>query len=183
MREINVTFVDLETTGLDAHRHELIEAAAIKTRVNKDNEIEVIDHYNCKVKPKRPVHPAIARLNGYNEWAWSQDGQKLELAVGKVFDLMEGSWHAGSNPRFDAGFLANAARKLHWNYPKLASHHLIDVTTLSFDLYLHEKINKLNQDNLATYYELGGCKHRAFDDALQCLKIFAKTQNLKIVGL
>jgi len=177
--ETPITFVDLETTGLDPQRHEIIEAAAIKTVVT-GGQIVILGSKEYRVDPILPVDPFVAKLNGYNPDQWT-DSVSLSIAMAGVFDLMRGSWHAGSNPRFDASFLEVAAEEYNWSYPRLAAYHLIDVSVLALPLLFSGEVEKLKQDSLAKHFGIGHCEHRAMADTKQCLQIFAKLNNLEIV--
>jgi DNA polymerase III alpha subunit (gram-positive type) len=178
--EIPITFVDTETTGLSWEENELIELAAIRTVVVDNKYIQKISTCSNKVLPKNPPSPRVARINHYDSTIWTKRAVPLCVALGNVFDLMEGSWHAGSNPIFDERFLKKAGKSLGWEYPKLISHHLLDVTTLSFKPYLEGKIKNLRQCVLAPYYNLGETQHSALQDVQQCIKLFAATLNLEI---
>lgn len=181
---IPVTFVDLETTGLDPELNEIIELAAIKTQVG-EGKIVIESMYEAKVWPEFPVDPFIAKLNGfdYEQWEHSDNLEDIPTAVGKIFELMRGSWHAGSNPKFDASFLEKAAKDIHWNYPKLASYHLLDVSTMAFPLLMEGKVERLRQEKIAESLGITGGGHRAMADTQQCMEIFAKLNALQIVNL
>jgi DNA polymerase III epsilon subunit-like protein len=119
-------------------------------------------------------------MNGFNQSDWDKSNVTIDAALGGIFNLMRGNWHAGSNPVFDERFLKKAANKLCWDYPKTASHHLIDVTMLPFNLLIDNKVESLRQEKLADYYQIKGGGHRALSDALQCCEIFARINNLKV---
>ena len=178
---INITFVDLETTGLKPDRHEIIEFAAIRTFVSEGN-IYVNSQVSFKVQPSYPIDPFVAKLNGYNFEEWERESVSLDVALGGIFDLMRDAWHAGSNPKFDEEFLKNAARDFNWEYPKISSYHLIDVSVLAFPLFLEGKVEKLKQEKLGEYLGIQGGGHRALTDAKQCMEIFAKLNSLNLVG-
>lgn len=178
-----ITFVDLETTGLNEHKHEIIEFAAIRTVVNYSSSVKkitVLNSFSSKHKPTLPVDPFVAKINHYTEEEW-KDSVSLEEGLEKTFDLMRDSWHAGSNPKFDADFLKVAADSFNWGYPRLASYHLLDVSNLALKLFLEGNVEKLKQETLSSYFKLGETKHRALDDTIQCMNIFAKLYDLKVV--
>jgi len=176
---INITFVDLETTGLKSDQHEIIELAAIRTVV-QDNTLTIQKQAHFKVQPTYPVDPFIANLNGYNSEQWKNYSVPLDGALGVIFELMRDAWHAGSNPKFDESFLKAAAQDFNWDYPKTSSYHLIDVSMCAFPLLLENKVEKINQETVAKYLGIEGGGHRALLDATQCMKIFAKLHSLEI---
>lgn len=180
MEIVNITFVDLETTGLNSEMHEITEFGAVKTRV-EERKLIIEEEIEFKVLPRYPINPFVAELNGYNQDDWDMESVDLPLALGETFRLMRNSWFAGSNPKFDDGFLRKAAAELHWDYPKLASYHLVDVSMLAFPLLLERKVEGLAQAKIAKYYNIEGGGHRALPDAIQCAKIFAKITNLEYV--
>lgn len=175
-----ISFVDLETTGLHAETHEIIEVGLVKAHIDGANLVltKIIDE---KVLPEMPVDPRVAKINGYNEEEWALYGDYIATVLPELFEEMEGTWHAGSNPRFDEAFLKNYANRFRWSYPKLSSYHLLDVTAQALPLLLQGKIEKLKQENVAEYYGISGGGHRAFSDALQCAEIFAVLNNLIVV--
>ena len=54
--------LDLETTGLDAQRDNIIEFGAVKFRGP-----EVIDTFECLVNPYQPLPPFVQRLTGITQ--------------------------------------------------------------------------------------------------------------------
>jgi len=174
-----ITFVDLETSGLDPELNEIIEMAAVRTEAG-DGKLTVLETGSFKVEPRFPVDPYVAGFNGYNPMTWDRESFPLAEALGKIFELMRDAWHAGSNPKFDEAFLRKAARDLHWDYTNRSrSYHLLDVTMLAFPLLLEGKVEKLKQETVAGYYGIEGGGHRAMADAMQCAKIFAHINKLE----
>jgi DNA polymerase III subunit alpha, Gram-positive type len=175
-----ITFIDIETTGLDPSVHEIIELAAIRTDII-DSKIHVLHDADFKVKPKKPVDPFVASINHYDEKVWEKDSVEFYFALGSILNTMRGSTHAGSNPKFDESFLRKAVDEVHWSYPKLSSYHLIDVSVLALPLLLKGKIERIKQDVLATHFKLTPQNHTAMGDANQCMEIFANLNELEIV--
>lgn len=176
-----ITFVDLETSGLNPELHEIIELAAVRTKAG-DGKLVVLKTEEWKVYPTLPVDPFVAQINGYNEEEWGlfDNVTSLPDALGKIFALMRDAWHAGSNPKFDEAFLKKAAKDLHWDYNNRSiSYHLLDVTMLAFPLLLEGKVEKLKQEALAKNYGIEGGGHRAMADAIQCAKLFAHINKLE----
>jgi DNA polymerase III epsilon subunit-like protein len=177
-----ITFVDLETSGLDPELNEILEMAAVRTEAG-DGKLLVKAAEEFKINPTFPVDPRVASFNGYDAEEWEKDWDNLTTlpdALGQMFALMRDAWHAGSNPKFDEAFLKKAARDLRWDYTNRSrSYHLLDVTMLAFPLLLESKVEKLKQETVAGYYGIEGGGHRAMADAMQCARIFAHINNLE----
>ena len=178
---MKIAFVDLETTGLDPEKENIIEAACIVADVSPTT-IKIKKTLYGKVKPfaETNVSDFIRNLTGYNEEQWEKESVDELYLYKDILESMEGCWHAGSNPIFDSSFLKVAAERHKLPMPKLASYHLLDVTNLYFDLLINETLDKLKQETVAKYLEIDGGGHRALSDATQCLKIFARKYNLTL---
>ena len=178
LKPIHLCFLDFETTGLDKERHDIIDVAAV--RVTGDpgpdwestwRETVVID---SKVKPAHPyVEPFVARLNGYSPKAW-EDARSLPDVLVELYDAINNSIICGSNPQFDYDFVKSGFEALGWNFPRMLSHHKIDVPMLGIKMLLEGKVEKIRQNVLAQHFGLGEQEHRAMTDVRQCMEIFRK---------
>jgi DNA polymerase III subunit epsilon len=98
---------DLETTGLDPTKHEIIEIGAI--RVNRDSKNH--DSYQTLIRPNKKVPKNITELTGINQAMLDADGAELETALREFMDFA-GDLHLVSfNADFDMAFLCNASAK------------------------------------------------------------------------
>ena len=95
---------DLETTGLDAEKHEIIEIAAI--RVNRDSTHH--ETIQSLVKPTKKVPKKIVELTGITQEMLDRDGDAIDEAL-RGFVVFVGDLRLVSfNAEFDMAFL-NAA--------------------------------------------------------------------------
>ena len=98
---------DLETTGLDPRKHEILEFGAI--RVNRDS----INHdtFQSLVKPSRKVPKKITELTGINQAMLDAEGVPIESALREFLNFV-GDLHLVSfNADFDMAFLQSTATK------------------------------------------------------------------------
>lgn len=107
-------FLDLETGGLDAHSHEIVEVGAVLT--SPDGAIE-LGRIDARVRPLRPerIIPCVRLINGYSEEGW-RDARPLEPVLAGLLDLARGATLVGHNVGFDWGFIHLALRErgLEW---------------------------------------------------------------------
>ena len=98
---------DLETTGLDPEKHEIIEIGAI--RVNRDS----INHdtFQSLVKPSKKVPKKITELTGINQSMLDTDGEPIESALRDFASFVGDLQLVSFNADFDLAFLHNAAAK------------------------------------------------------------------------
>ncbi|MBB1116157.1 3'-5' exonuclease [Stenotrophomonas sp. W1S232] len=110
--EINISHLpeqfvvfDLETTGLDPSKHQIIEIGAI--RVNRSSDRH--DTYQNLIKAKRKLPKKIVELTGITDDLLKSDGVALDEAL-KEFSTFVGELRLISfNADFDLAFLHSAA--------------------------------------------------------------------------
>lgn len=95
---------DLETTGLDANKHEIIEIGAI--RVSKES----INHesFQTLVKANKKVPKRIIELTGISQEMLDRDGEPLDQALREFSEFVGDLRLVSFNAEFDMAFL-NAA--------------------------------------------------------------------------
>lgn len=98
---------DLETTGLDPQRDEIIEIGAI--RVNRDS----IHHetFQMLVKPTRDVPEQITSLTGITQAMLDAEGVPIEEALPAFLNFVGDLRLVAYNAEFDLGFLEKAAAR------------------------------------------------------------------------
>lgn len=98
---------DLETTGLDPTRHEIIEIGAI--RVNRDSDVH--DTFQALVKPMKRIPKKITQINGISQDMVDHEGEPLEAVLRDFVEFIEDLPLVSFNADFDMGFLRNAAKQ------------------------------------------------------------------------
>jgi DNA polymerase III epsilon subunit family exonuclease len=100
--------VDLETTGLDAALHDIIEIAALK--VQRDPERHTT--FTALVQPAHPVPSAITALTGLTQAMLDHHGQPLSEVMATFLDFVGEARVVFFNAPFDGAFLAKAANRI-----------------------------------------------------------------------
>ncbi|MGC1462391.1 MAG: 3'-5' exonuclease [Terracidiphilus sp.] len=99
--------LDLETTGLNPERDEIIEIGAIHFTLDTENHAT----FQTLVKPLRKVPAKIAGITGISQEMVDRDGLPLEDVLRQFMGFIGDMPLVTFNAEFDMGFLNNAARK------------------------------------------------------------------------
>ncbi len=102
MRKHNLAFIDIETTGLDLTKHEIIEVGCVLTTP----ELEVIEEFEFKIKPERieDADPVALKINHYKATDW-EDAITLKEAMKTLASKTADCIMVGQNVAFDSAFL------------------------------------------------------------------------------
>jgi DNA polymerase III epsilon subunit-like protein len=163
---MKLAFIDIETTGLTAGYHQIIEIAII-TEHNG-----AIDVYCTRIKPN-DIHRAdkkALQINGYNEIEWIDAPYDYEV-VDQIAEKLNGCTLVGHNVQFDHEFIED----LCWRHKvKLnCKHRMIDTVTLA-----HEHLYFVRSHSLDSIREFFGMSsygsHRALKDCHDMRLIYYK---------
>ena len=167
-------WVDVETTGLDEDKHDIIEITIIRVepaRVSAGHA-ERERKFTTKIKMARPenAHPKALEVNGYTEnlWKYARDGKEVWQAIVEE-GLLEDCIIAGQNPRFDAKFI-NASLKRYGHDIRI-DYHLYDTVTLALE---HLKPYVYSVSLTALCVALGipvRGAHTSYDDVRRTMKV------------
>ena len=162
---------DIETTGLKAKFHELIEIAGVKVSGGK-----ITEKFSEFVKPTTEIQPHITELTRItNEMVSGADN--AENVLKRFLDFSKGCVLVAHNANFDVGFLKRYAEK--FNIP--FDFCYVDTLGLSRKLVTNIKRHRLDRVAKALGIPFEG-HHRAINDAEVTAKIFvvfADTLNRK----
>lgn len=166
-----IGITDVETTGLDCEKNEIIEIGF----VSFDSEtFEIIETFDIKVRPERPEEgdPRAYEVNGYNAEEW-QNAVSLEEAMRQYVEKAKGSTFCAHNMIFDYGFLNAASRKT--GVPLPFSRHKLDLLTLAWTK-LHREIKAFSLKNLCEYLNIEPEPemHRALNGAMAEYHVFRR---------
>ncbi len=166
--DLPIVVLDIETTGLNARREELLEIGAVK--VVNGKVIEVFEKF---VQPNRPIPYKIKELTGITDEMVNDAPQPVEV-LKEFKDFTSGAVLVAHNARFDLGFLQEKYKKylgVDFKAP------VVDTLSLSRALWPQFKSHRLD----VVAKELGIIQqqhHRAGDDALTAWRILEKALDL-----
>lgn len=158
-----LVFLDLETTGLDPRRHEILEIGAVRV---DPVTLAVVGEVEVRVRPQRidDAEPDALRVNGYAAKDWTS-ALALDVALEMIAPLLEGAILAGHNTSFDRGFLVEGWRQTGLTPPAM-DYHLLDTVSLAWPLYSAGVIQSLSLSTLCAHLGIERpSPHRALADA------------------
>jgi DNA polymerase-3 subunit epsilon len=164
-----IVFVDLETTGLDPSRHDIVEVAAIRVDARS---LEALAEHDTLVAPQRleDAQPEALAVCGFSKAAWT-NAVPLGDALRAIAPLLDGALVAGHNVAFDWAFLEAGFRRAGLTLPQVDYHHL-DTASLAWPLVASGELPSLSLDGLATLFGLERPRpHRALADARCALEV------------
>jgi DNA polymerase-3 subunit epsilon len=107
---MKIALLDVETTGLDASIHEILEIAVV---VFDDETLKILDQYETKVHPEyiATAHPKALAVNGYTPEEWDKAGavyleEMMKTLSNGTKDCVMMAFNAG----FDMSFLQQASK-------------------------------------------------------------------------
>ena len=164
-----ITFVDLETTGLDFRKHEILEIGVIRADART---LEIVAQCEVRVCPERleNASPEALAIAGYSLADWVE-ASTLEVALCRVAPLFEGALVAGHNVGFDWAFLEEAFRREELPLPEV-DYHRLDTASLAWPLVASGELTSLSLNSVAAYFGLERpSPHRALADARCSLEV------------
>ena len=100
--------VDVETTGLDSKKHQIIEIGAVK--VNRDSDHHSTFQVLVKLNDKLPRK--IAEMTGITTEMLEREGESLEVAIAEFLEFAGNLRLVAFNAPFDLAFLSRAAAQI-----------------------------------------------------------------------
>lgn len=178
MKKHNLAFIDLETTGLDPSRHEIIEIGCVVVKQdwsNKDPQFSVLSELDIKVKPRHieTAEPEALRINKYSEadWLFAVD---LEQALQELAKQTADAIMVGQNVSFDWGFLQAAFAET--GVSSRMHYHKLDLIPMAFIKCCKDpKLERYNLGELSRYFGVENEKaHTALSDVKTTFEIYKK---------
>lgn len=100
------TVVDIETTGLDPMKNEIIELAALRVE-----DCRPTAEYHAIVKGKSPLPQSVTALTGIGDEEMQAEGRPLEEVMREFLEFIGQSLLVCHNAGFDQRFLLAACRR------------------------------------------------------------------------
>lgn len=162
LRDTTFVAFDLETTGLSAARHRVIEIGAVKLRAGR-----VVARKVWLINPEQPIPTTVTRIHGLTD-ADVRGALPLREVYPAFAAFVRGSILLAHNARFDVRFMAHEA---HRNALPCPPEPVLDTLRLLRKWYPELKSHRLQ--NVTDHLGIEpGRDHRALDDALTLSTVF-----------
>ena len=161
--------VDIETTGLRADQHEILEIAALHI-VGR----QVVEQFETLVRIRGNLPATISELTGIREEMLREEGVELEEGMRRFLSFVGDGQIVCYNAGFDYAFLKRACRKCH--LPEFKNRYL---DTLQLAKQHLESIMDYKLTTLAIHFgmDVSGA-HRALADCFLTFAVFEKLKEL-----
>lgn len=154
---------DIETTGLDPLKEEIIEIGACKVVNGRIDET-----FSTFVKPSKHIPREITEITGITD-EMVADAPSINYVMPDFYKFCDGATLVCQNTAFDTSFIYNISKKLSYNF----NHPTMDTLAMA-----REKLPGLKNYKLGTIVEKLNISlvnaHRALDDATATAKAFIK---------
>lgn len=162
--------LDIETTGLNFLKDELLEIGLIKVEKGCP-----INQYNYLIKPSKKIPKDIELLTGITEQELNDHSIPIKQALEQTMEVIKGNIIVGYNVNFDCMFLKKACDKYK---VKCTIRKIKDVENLAV-----QKLKDVQDYKLETVAKKLGIpkeqKHRALDDCQLTLDVMKKLKEIK----
>ncbi len=184
MKTQNLAFIDVETTGLDVDKHELIEIGCVLVRQisqeGKGPSIEVLDEFEYKILPEHleTADPESLLINGYKAENWTE-AIPLAEAMEKFSERVRGASFVAHNAFFDYEFIDHAFKKT--GVKNFMHYHRLDTISIAFaKLYDVPEVEKFSLRFLCEYFGIENKNaHTALSDVRATLEVYKKLLTLE----
>ncbi|MCA9352481.1 3'-5' exonuclease [Patescibacteria group bacterium] len=179
MKNKNLAFIDIETTGFNVEIQEIIEIGCIIVRQQDGVLGGIVEEFELKVKPEHleTADPEALSVNGYSESEWLF-AMNLEQAMKILAEKTKDCIFVAHNVAFDWSFIAKAFATT--GVENQMYYAKIDTISVAFA--------KLHRDASVTKYSLGALcdrfgitndrAHTALADTRATVEVYRKLLEL-----
>jgi len=175
MRKHNFAFVDIEATGLNLTKHEIIEIGVVLTTP----ELKVIKEFEFKIKPEHieNADPIALKVSHYVEKEWDK-AKPLKNVIKLFSEKVKDCIMVGHNVAFDAGFLEYAFDKTGIKNPM--HYHKLDTISVAWaKLHRDPNLEHFSLRELCVRFGIKNERaHTALSDARATFELYKKLMEM-----
>lgn len=181
MRKNNLAFIDVETTGFDPQKHEVIEIGCVVVKQLNDigTQFQVIKELELKIKPERleDADPGALRVNGYNDADWLF-AHTLQEAMTVFAEATKDAVFVAHNLAFDYSFIQEAFKKT--GVENKMFFQKMDTISIAYaKLHKDITVERFSLQKLTEYFGIVNQRaHTALADARATFEVYEKMMNI-----
>jgi DNA polymerase-3 subunit epsilon len=181
MRKHNLAFIDVETTGFDPQKHEVIEigCVVVKQKDATGTDFEIVKELELKIKPEKleDADPGALRVNGYNDADWLF-AHSLQEAMTQFAEVTKDAIFVAHNLAFDYSFIHEAFKKSGVENKMFFSK--LDTISIAYaKLHKDLSVERFSLQKLTEHFGIINQRaHTALADARATLEVYEKLMNL-----
>ncbi|MBI4127447.1 MAG: 3'-5' exonuclease [Parcubacteria group bacterium] len=172
LRQSSLAFIDIEATGLDACRHEIIAIGVVKA---SQPDLTLIREWGTKVIPEHIENADKESLTvaQYDTARW-RDAMPLRDAITQFNEFTSGCVLMGHNISFDWAFLSAALNR--FSCTPLADYHRLDTLSIAFAKIPESAgLKRYRLHELAEYFKIPVTnEHDALADARRTYEVYKR---------
>lgn len=153
----NVVVFDVESTGVDVNRDEIVQIAAIK--LHRDGTYTIFEEF---LRPSKPVGGS-ERVHGFSDEYLRKNGFEPKDGLKRFLEFIDGTIIVGHNVQYDLGILKSQLHRLNMNdYEIKGFYDTLDMARKLFPNMVNHKL-----DTLSNYIGVSQLPdHNAMNDIL-----------------
>lgn len=175
MRKHNLAFIDIETTGLNMLKHEIIEIGCVITTP----EFKVLEEFELKIKPEHieNADKTALKVNHYDAKDWVL-AHALPEAMKLFSEKVKNCIMVGQNVAFDSGFLEYAFAKT--GIQNSMHYHKLDTISMAWaKFHKDEDFDHFSLREMCARFGIKNERaHTALSDARATFELYKKLVNL-----
>ncbi len=180
MKNKKLAFIDIETTGFNVEKHEILEIGGLIVEQKNGEPVRIIEEFEMKIRPEH-IEDADAEalaINGYNEmeWMFALDKESaMKLFAEKVKDAVM----VAHNVAFDYSFLAKAFADTGVENPMFYAK--LDTISFAYAKFHHrEDAPRMSLAALCDYFGVENARaHTALADARATYEVYKKLLEMR----
>ena len=168
LREQDLCFLDVETSGSVFGYHDIVDIAAVRTCAGR---VKILGKWHKRIRPRHPegFSPSARELNGYTLELWAGAKGSTPSLWKELVVFVKDCVPVCHNPLFDRAFITLTAAE-HDILELGLDYHWIGTESLAWPLYKQGVLPSLSLESLCTFFGIGAepRPHTALSGALAC---------------